>query len=257
MKITDELFIVGSGRTGFSLTDEFDCNIYLLNGETSLALVDTGAGRDVTSILNTISHEGFNPSLIEYIFVTHIHADHSGGLYPLSKIINFKSVLSHIEASYLEGGDEEGAGIVSAKRNGFLPEDFTMKPFTADIKIKGNENFKVGYLTVRTIALPGHTPGSFCYLMEGREKRYLFSGDTVFLHGYSGYIKGVGSSLEEYKKNIKKLIGLNIDLLMPGHDLFCFKNGQEHIDKVISDLESSNNPRSIIEKFPKQKKFFR
>jgi glyoxylase-like metal-dependent hydrolase (beta-lactamase superfamily II) len=35
-------------------------------------------------------------------------------------------------------------------------------------------------VTVRVIATPGHTPGSICYLVDGR---WLLSGDTIFVSG--------------------------------------------------------------------------
>lgn len=34
---------------------------------------------------------------------------------------------------------------------------------------------------VEVIPTPGHTPGSTCYLVEGADGRYLFTGDTMFV----------------------------------------------------------------------------
>ena len=32
MKLTDRIYLVGSGGQGFNLTDDYDCHIYLLDG---------------------------------------------------------------------------------------------------------------------------------------------------------------------------------------------------------------------------------
>jgi len=252
MKITEELYLIGSGKNGFYLTEFYDCNVYLINGGGSLALVDTGAGKGIPDILENIKREGFNPENVEYVFLTHEHADHTGGLDNLSKYIQFQAIISEKVTSYLASGDEKRLGLEFAKRNGFLPSDYTLIPYVPQIKIRGGEKFHIGHLAVKTIALPGHSPGSICYFMEGNKQKYLFTGDTLFLHGYIGYIKGSGSSLEDYKKNIRKLKNLDIDLLLPGHDMFCFKDGQEHIDLAVQSLEVTGQTKSIIDKFPKQ-----
>jgi hypothetical protein len=35
MRITDRIHVVASGQFGFSLTDDFDCHVYLLDGAPS------------------------------------------------------------------------------------------------------------------------------------------------------------------------------------------------------------------------------
>ena len=58
----------------------------------------------------------------------------------------------------------------------------------------------VGRVRLRTIATPGHTPGSICFLMEG--KPVLFSGDTLFPGGpgatkYGGHFPTIIGSIED------------------------------------------------------------
>jgi hydroxyacylglutathione hydrolase len=51
---------------------------------------------------------------------------------------------------------------------------------------------------VNVIPTPGHTPGSTCYLIEGAEGRYLFTGDTLYLSDggewTAGYIPGMSDA---------------------------------------------------------------
>ena len=51
---------------------------------------------------------------------------------------------------------------------------------------------------VEVIPTPGHSPGSTCYLVDGAEGRYLFTGDTLVLGDsgdwWAGYIPGIGDA---------------------------------------------------------------
>ena len=40
MKITEEVYAVGGGRYGLGISNDFDCNVFLIDGGSELALVD-------------------------------------------------------------------------------------------------------------------------------------------------------------------------------------------------------------------------
>ena len=63
---------------------------------------------------------------------------------------------------------------------GISREDASMLP-AYDFTIPDDDVIEVGSLRLRTIHTPGHTPGSTCFLLEG--KPVLFSGDTLFPGG--------------------------------------------------------------------------
>ena len=50
-----------------------------------------------------------------------------------------------------------------------------------DLLLEDESVLEVGRLRIRTIATPGHTPGSMCFAVEGTP--LLFSGDTLFPGG--------------------------------------------------------------------------
>jgi glyoxylase-like metal-dependent hydrolase (beta-lactamase superfamily II) len=50
-----------------------------------------------------------------------------------------------------------------------------------DFVIQDDDAYEVGDLRLHTIATPGHTPGSMCFLLEGSP--VLFTGDTLFPGG--------------------------------------------------------------------------
>ncbi|MEJ7764580.1 MAG: MBL fold metallo-hydrolase [Acidimicrobiales bacterium] len=75
---------------------------------------------------------------------------------------------------------------------------------------------QVGDLRLRTIATPGHTPGSMCFRLEGSP--LLFSGDTLFPGGPGntslpgGHFPTILRSIEE------RLFHLDADtIVLPGH----------------------------------------
>ena len=51
---------------------------------------------------------------------------------------------------------------------------------------------------IEIIPTPGHSPGSTCYLVNGAEGRYLFTGDTLVFGNtgtwWAGYIPGIGDA---------------------------------------------------------------
>ncbi|MGA2520905.1 MAG: MBL fold metallo-hydrolase [Acidimicrobiales bacterium] len=50
-----------------------------------------------------------------------------------------------------------------------------------DLLLEDDSVIEVGDLRLRTVATPGHTPGSMCFAVEGT--KLLFSGDTLFPGG--------------------------------------------------------------------------
>jgi len=79
---------------------------------------------------------------------------------------------THIHADHLSGGAElarrAGARYYVAAGEGFELRK-TVQPLTGGTAVE-----------IQPIATPGHTPGSTCYLIDGR---WLLSGDTIFVNG--------------------------------------------------------------------------
>ena len=239
MRLTNEVELVGSGRTGIRLTDPYDCHVYLLDGGGELALVDCGAGMGVERILANVRESGRDASKIGRVFATHAHADHVGGAYELRERTGGRVCVSSVEADYLERGDEDATGLSRARPNGFYPSDYRLKACAVDVRVEDGREFDVGKLRVRAIHTPGHSEGSVCYLVTGGERRMLFSGDAVFCGGRIMLLNCVGSSLADYRENLKKLSGLGVEALFPGHRRFVLKGGQEDIDSAVHALAHS------------------
>lgn len=88
MKLTDNIWLVGSGAGGFSMTQPRDCHVYLVVDRGEAVLIDAGAGVDVDPILTQIDRCAVPRSTIGRIVLTHAHADHSGGAAALRNALN-------------------------------------------------------------------------------------------------------------------------------------------------------------------------
>jgi hydroxyacylglutathione hydrolase len=246
MRLTEEVYIVGSGGNGLGISNEYDCHVYLINGGCELALIDAGVGMDVQQILDNVIAEGFRIEDISRVLLTHAHADHSGGCAALKSELGVSVIASSEEADFLRRADEVELGLAFARSAGWYPPEYRLQPSQVDVELKDGQEIAVGDLTVTAIKTPGHSRGSVCYMMEGREATYIFTGDTVFLRGLISLLNAPGSSVEDYSRSIKKLADLGVDTLLPGHLGFCLRGGQKHIDQAIEAFEDLPVPKCLF-----------
>src|SRR5919106_1166389 len=83
------------------------------------------------------------------------------------------------------------------------------------VKVDNHDTLDVGRLRLTFLHTPGHTPGSQCFLVDGR----LISGDTLFI-GSCGRTDLPGSDPKEmYYSLTQRLAALPDDtILLPGHN---------------------------------------
>jgi len=151
------------------------------------AVVDPSA--DVPEILAFAEESGLE---IEYIFATHGHGDHVGGVKSLADRTGAKVVVHKEDAPGLERG-----GIPT------------------DVIVEDGDKVRVGEIEVEIIHTPGHTPGSICLLAEGK----LMTGDTMFV-GNCGRCDLPGGSMEQLFNSLHQRLKVLDDSVevYPGHD---------------------------------------
>jgi glyoxylase-like metal-dependent hydrolase (beta-lactamase superfamily II) len=238
MRLFEDVYLVGGGQTG--LSHPSDSHVYLVDGEEEMGLIDVGTGLATEAILKNIEDDGLEKAKIKRILVTHSHADHASGAKGLRETLGARIVASEAEAeSMRERNETMETGLLHAKREAVYPEEFGFEYVLADEIVKDGDIVKIGKYELRVIIMPGHSPGSTCYLLEQKDRRSLFCGDVVFINGNIGLLNFPGSELEGYRRNIRKLADLEIDALLPGHFLFTVRDGQKHIDRAIESLQES------------------
>jgi glyoxylase-like metal-dependent hydrolase (beta-lactamase superfamily II) len=116
---------------------------------------------------------------------------------------------------------------------GVTTEDASMLDSYDEI-IGDDEVIEVGDVRLRTIHTPGHTPGSICFLVEG--KPILFSGDTLFPGG-PGNTSFEGGDFPTIIRSIEDRLFSPLSgdtLVLPGHgDDTTIGNESPHLQEWI------------------------
>lgn len=154
---------------------------------------------------------------LEYIFLTHGHFDHIGGVSEISERFNAKVVISSIDAPMLSSSKLSLAAFCGAVHNNS----------SADITVEDNDVIELGNSEIYVISTPGHTSGSVCYMCDDN----LFTGDTMFFCSCGRTDFPTGSPVD-MQKSLNKLASLNGDYkIFAGHDR-----------QSTLDFERKNNP---------------
>lgn len=136
------------------------------------------------------------------VLATHHHPDHVGGtmmgftLNGLAELLERTSVPVHVnthEADWV------------SRTTGIPLSELTSH--------EHGDKVNVGDIEIELLHTPGHTPGSQCFLLDGR----LVSGDTLFLDG-CGRTDFPGGDADEIYRSLQALAKLPGDpTVFPGH----------------------------------------
>jgi len=248
MRILEDIFLVGSGQV--RLSNKMDCHVYLIDCGGEHVLVDAGVGLGTDEILANVRSLGFDARKIGTILVSHSHADHAGGCTTLKSEIGCKVFAPESESEIIENGSEEDLGLDVTKRAGAYPSNYVFGHCAVDKILKDRDVVRVGRYEFETIQVPGHSPGTACFLLRRNGHTVLFSSDVVFVGGTIGLGNWKGSSLTQYRQNIRRLEGLQVDALLPGHWIWTIRDGQEHLDKAIQNLSLPYMPPNFQHQHP-------
>ncbi|TRO54162.1 MBL fold metallo-hydrolase [Candidatus Bathyarchaeota archaeon] len=222
MRITDQVYLVGGGGFGYSAPG--DCNVYLVDGGSALALIDTGGGSGAEDILCNVKRMGFDPSMITVAFNTHCHFDHIGGNCDIKEATGCKIAAHEKDRRSIMELDEKSLYSMAQERG------LSFRAAEVDVTLKDGDKFPLGEVTLEVIHTPGHTPGCVSLLMRERDgKLGLFCGDVAGASGRLGYINGLGFDLADWKRSIRRMLGLKPDRLYPGHNTFLLGDAVEHL----------------------------
>jgi glyoxylase-like metal-dependent hydrolase (beta-lactamase superfamily II) len=175
--------------------------VYLVGDPVARQCVVVDPAWEIETIVDTAAADGLT---ITGALVTHTHQDHVGG---------------SLESWGMPGripGVEELLERVRAKVYVHKAEREFLRGFGSDlVKVDNHETLAIGRLTLTFLHTPGHTPGSQCFLVDGR----VISGDTLFI-GSCGRTDLPGSDPKEmYYSLTQRLAALPDDtVLLPGHN---------------------------------------
>ncbi len=211
-------------RSLHTLISPFSSNTYLLLGNKNI-LIDPGFHKE--ELLKTfIEDANIEFSQIDYIFLTHGHADH---FINCKYFENVPTYISEHDGTYIKKKDHMFS-VSNYFSNDYYPEK--IKYF-----IDGQE-FDIGSYKLKVYPYPGHTKGSVG--LYDAHKKILFSGDTLF-EKICGRYDMITSSRNIMINSLKRIYNLEYEVLLSGHGKVYFgsiRNQRRNIEHVLNNFEN-------------------
>ena len=163
MLIATGVHLVLSGEAGFGLSHPLDCSAYAIESAQGAVLFDCGSGADVGVVGVALSRIGMP---VKHVFLTHAHADHSGGGRIIKAATGAVFHAGEATARIVSQGDRRAMSLDVAQRAGVYPFDYQFAPFEIDHLLSDGETMEIGGLHVLPVATPGHCADHISYLIE-------------------------------------------------------------------------------------------
>ena len=182
--ISPEKLREAMARDALTPQAETSINAYVIDDGKKRVLVDTGAGelfgRNGGHLLTNLAAAGYPAETIDTVLLTHIHADHSGGVsragkpaFPKAEVFVDKrdvdfwlnpANVNRVEASQAHTFAESERTLRPVITAGRL------KTFLAPATLTGG---------IRAESTAGHTPGSVLYRVESEGQTLVLWGDII------------------------------------------------------------------------------
>ena len=143
--------------------DETNC--YIVQDEVSKETMVIDPAGDVEQIVEMLN---ILQAKLKYIYITHCHADHIGGVKGLKEKCGGQIITQRYSAEHLL---DPNISLTS-----YIGE--TNLVIDVDARVDDGDLLHLGDLEFQVIHTPGHTSGGSCVYCES--EKLLFSGDTLF-----------------------------------------------------------------------------
>ena len=174
--------------------------VYLIGDRDRREAVVVDPAYDIQGILDTLAADDMR---LTGVLVTHYHPDHVGGDMMGYRIEGVGDLLTGSPVPvHVHRDEKEGVQRVTG---------------VGDLYLVGHDSgdkVRVGDIPIELIHTPGHTPGSQCFMVDGR----LVAGDTLFLEGCGRTDLPGGDPKALYESLTQRLAKVPDDaILFPGH----------------------------------------
>ncbi len=214
---------------------EYATNCLLVEGRGKRTLIETGNGdkfpareRDIYGIDHDQSIErnlraiGVEPESIDYVVMTHLHFDHSGGTTKRTAAGSVEPVFKRARHVIQRGEYEDATHPHERNRASYLAENFAPLAEAQLLElVDGEHQLAPG---VRVIPTPGHTAHHQSVLIDdGHGHKALFLGDVVptSIHVKLPFIMAYDLDVVGTLESKRRILGQAIDerwLVVFGHD---------------------------------------
>jgi glyoxylase-like metal-dependent hydrolase (beta-lactamase superfamily II) len=163
---------------------ETSVNAYLINTGSKLVLVDSGAGALFGPTLGRLTANlkaaGYQPEQVDAVLITHMHADHVGGLTAGDKPV-FPNATVHADRRdadfWLSQANMDKAP--ADAKDFFKGAMLSVNPYVSAGKFKAFDGDTELVPGIRSRTTPGHTPGHTVYVVESQGQRLVLWGDLM------------------------------------------------------------------------------
>lgn len=178
-------------------------NCYVIYNEQKKEGIIVDPADNGMYILNKCRELGVTPVAV---LLTHGHIDHIMAVDDIRRAFHVTVYMGMNEENLLKDPDMNLSGIMGTEQ----------VSLEADYLLRDNEELEIAGYRIKTIATPGHTAGSVCYLFEDED--VLVSGDTLFADSLGRTDLPTGSSGEIVRSITGRLFPLKDDIMVyPGH----------------------------------------
>ncbi len=210
VELDEGLFCIrGKGRSS---------HVYVVRGEFGNILIDSGLDSEFPSLKESLYKIGIRVKDIYMVINTHEHFDHIGA----NRYFQEYSVIAahRFAANKIRYNDR----YVTLYKSG----DSNQIGLHVHLWLESKSRIDLGNYKLDIIHTPGHTSGSICIYEP--EKKYLFTGDTLFSGGTLSYIAESGS-VGDYINSVYSVSTRRIERIFPGHGNFS--------EDPVNDMETA------------------
>jgi len=181
-------------------------NCYTYADAEELLLIDTSASKGASPVVRAFARSGVPLDRVRKILLTHHHSDHMGGAAYLVGNSHAALACHSDDAAYVDG---------RAKAPMPLLLRVLMRVHPAPVAISLKDGDMIGPL--RVVHTPGHTPGEVVFYEP--TAKLLFAGDALRERKGALGLPGTrfASNLPQAVESLKRLQGLDVRLMLPGH----------------------------------------
>ena len=209
-------------------------NVYLLSGEKGCVLVDTGTKDSDVKILEAVKAQGFDPTDIKLIVLTHGHSDHFGSLRTLVDKTGAKVLVHKTEYDLMVTSGDDGVKgfsllmkLIIGIATKLSKNQTKSLDYKADILIEKTYDLSSYGIEGKIVETPGHTKGSISILLG--DGKVLIGDSLMAMMPWSKPKRPMlGYDLNLIKESMEKLIDL-------GASRFYLSHGKDYEVEVIKD----------------------
>lgn len=260
------------------ITQKLIENVYLITPEdkfswicNGILIVDANDGQNVLIDCNLKRRDfkalfkEFNGDFKTY-YISHVHLDHVNNVHYFEKLVPEARIYCPIPEheymldiqKFIETNGAQQYGVGEPLKKAF----FTIMRFKELKRVEGfkpDASFSFDNVMVKTIHLPGHSPGHVAFSIESKEsgnRKVLFAADTG-LDDFGAFYGFKYNSIAQISKDVRLLeqIYLNDNyVLTSGHGDVFFSKNQEIFQNILNKIEEReiNLKKMLNQDIPKK-----